>query len=209
MLFECTHCLNKFSICDERKLDMHRGVNMWEAFCSRLFVSCLACPIVGTSTPYSVATVLLRVFCVFRQNIRSLAAVISSAFALLTIHVAHSQLMLMYSADYFVTSQIWDYSISQTELETIFMSFAKNQEEEVTIVPGVRYADAEGGAASRNSTGDSDHVTGGGGRSGLAPPRSPRSMDVEMGSLRGTRSRVGGGSSDEAWVDHGESASLV
>eukprot|EP00903_Cladosiphon_okamuranus_P005738 g5694.t1 len=107
--------------------------------------------------------------------------------------------------------QIWDYSISQTELETIFMSFAKNQEEEVTSVPGVRYTDAEGGAASRNGngSGDGDHATGGDGRGDRAPPRSLRSMDVEMGSLRGMRSHVEGGSSDAAWVEHRENASLV
>lgn len=116
------------------------------------------------------------------------------------------------SADGFATNlllwQIWDYSISQTELETIFMSFAKNQEEEVTSVPGVRYADdAEGGASSR--TGGNDDAAGGRGRNRRAPPRSPRTMDVEMGSLRGTHSRVRGGSTDAGWDEQGESATLV
>eukprot|EP00752_Nemacystus_decipiens_P003898 g3578.t3 len=98
--------------------------------------------------------------------------------------------------------QIWDYSISQTELETIFMSFAKNQEEEATSVPGVRYADDEGGTASRTNDGgghggnSGNGSTGGRGRNGRTPPRSPPSMDVEMGSLRGKHSRIGGSSSD-------------
>lgn len=83
------------------------------------------------------------------------------------------------------------------------MSFAKNQEEEVTSVPGVRYTeDTEGD----NANGDSGNgAAGGGGRKGRAPPHSPQSMDVEMGSLRGTHSRVGGSS----WAKQGGSASLV
>ncbi|CAM9646725.1 unnamed protein product, partial [Choristocarpus tenellus] len=33
--------------------------------------------------------------------------------------------------------QVWDYSISQATLETIFVSFAKDQDEETTHVPGI------------------------------------------------------------------------
>ena len=35
--------------------------------------------------------------------------------------------------------QVWDYSINQATLETIFMSFAKHQEEETANVPGLNY----------------------------------------------------------------------
>lgn len=88
------------------------------------------------------------------------------------------------------------------------MSFAKNQDEEVTSVPGVRYTDAEGDTGSRSSSIGND-AAGGCGRRGQAPSRSPQLKDVEMSSLRGTRSRVGEDYSDASWAEQGESASLV
>lgn len=65
-------------------------------------------------------------------------------------------------------TQIWDYSINQATLETIFMSFAKDQEEETANVAGVAYR-------------------GGGAESQTHPVRDPAprpAMDVEMGLLR-------------------------
>ena len=113
------------------------------------------------------------------------------------------------------TVQVWDYSISQATLDTIFMSFAKNQEEEVASVPGVTYTDT----TSRNDanhdmltaagTGqDSGEGTPSDARRGeQGPPRAP-TMDVEMGWMGESRSRRER-PSHESVEDEGESAAFV
>lgn len=112
-------------------------------------------------------------------------------------------------------SQVWDYSISQATLETIFMSFAKNQEEEVASVPGVTYTDTTtrndanhdtptpagtGENSSEGTRSDARHGAQG-------PPRAP-TMDVEMGWMGESRSRREK-SSNESVEDEGESAAFV
>lgn len=97
--------------------------------------------------------------------------------------------------------QVWDYSISQATLETIFMSFAKNQEEEVTSVPGVQYTDTE----NNNTTTRDDGPTG--------RPCTRRSMDVEMGRIGGgllsSRQCGAGTASRETFAEQGETATFV
>lgn len=121
---------------------------------------------------------------------------------------------------------MWDYSISQATLETIFMSFAKHQEEEVASVPGVQYSDTGAGNVDAgeqhlglSAGGNNDSGDGGDGvRQGRS--RSPQSMDVEMGRLRGRkgRSREGDSSQEEEEVvrveevlrsEEGENAALL
>ena len=115
-----------------------------------------------------------------------------------------------------VCRQVWDYSISQATLETIFMSFAKNQEEEVASVPGVTYIDTTslndanqdmptpGGTGRSNNTQDtrSDARRGTQGR-----PPAP-TMDVEMGWMGESRSRREK-SSNEPVEEEGESTAFV
>lgn len=92
----------------------------------------------------------------------------------------------------FLLSQIWDYSISQATLETIFMSFAKDQEEEVASVPGEAYTSSSTtiteDSADENKVGDGGTLFDEGRRSaqGARNPRAP-SMDVEMAYLGGAR----------------------
>lgn len=45
---------------------------------------------------------------------------------------------------------MWDYSISQATLETIFMSFAKDQEEETASVAGVAYSSVHNDHTNNN-----------------------------------------------------------
>lgn len=112
-------------------------------------------------------------------------------------------------------SQVWDYSISQATLETIFMSFAKNQEEEVASIPGVTYTDTTtrndanhdtptpAGAGENSSEGTRSDARHG----AQGPPRAP-TMDVEMGWMGESRSRRKK-SSNESVEDEGESAAFV
>ncbi|CAB1110288.1 unnamed protein product [Ectocarpus sp. CCAP 1310/34] len=93
--------------------------------------------------------------------------------------------------------RVWDYSISQATLESIFMSFAKHQEEEVASVPGVQYTDTDAGdvdageqhhglsAGGNNHSGDGDGDGDGGGGVRQGRSRPPQLMDVEMGRLGG------------------------
>lgn len=87
------------------------------------------------------------------------------------------------------------------------MSFAKNQEEEVTSVPGVRYTDdtnndeATSGIVRSNGRTHSNVRYGGRERS-----RTP-SLDVEMGRMGDARTR--GESPDEAFAEEEEIATFV
>lgn len=84
---------------------------------------------------------------------------------------------------------MWDYSISQATLETIFMSFAKNQEEETASVPGVSYTDtANRNDADRNTNDSNGDTHAGGLRYRQQHPPAP-SMDVEMGRVENQRRR--------------------
>ena len=98
------------------------------------------------------------------------------------------------------------------------MSFAKHQEEEVTVVPGVRYTDtvAADPTIRNNSgsygTGGSNTGESGSGGGGQTPSRAPRSMDVEMGRIRSSRSRGQGEGEEETSSTigaQGEGATLV
>lgn len=74
-----------------------------------------------------------------------------------------------------VSCQLWDYSISQATLETIFMSFAKHQEEETANVAGVSYDQADEPTSRR----EDDPIAGVRSGSQQSSPSPP--MDLEMG----------------------------
>lgn len=101
-------------------------------------------------------------------------------------------------------SQVWDYSISQATLETIFMSFAKDQEEETASVPGVSYTDTTNrNIANRNlpSCNNGGHERQ---RRSVVP-----SMDVEMGPLGSSRKNCQQGSANGGLADQEEKAGLL
>lgn len=89
-------------------------------------------------------------------------------------------------APFFVTlRKVWDYSINQATLETIFMSFAKDQEEETASVPGVSYADTPNrDVANRNIPTQETRFDG-------RDRRPAASMDVEMAWLGNGGNREG------------------
>lgn len=99
------------------------------------------------------------------------------------------------------------------------MSFAKNQEEEVTNVPGVSYTDTNPEHGRGPDGNDGDGVAVGGSssgrsvRGGQARSGPPHSMDVEMGPLRGGVSggpREGGSfSSDPVFSKQEDSGTFV
>ena len=99
------------------------------------------------------------------------------------------------------------------------MIFAKHPEEEVTVVSGVRYTDTvDYNPTNRNNssgsygTGGSNTGESGSGGGGQTPSRAPRSVDVEMGRIRSSRSRgqeEGEEEDSSAFGAQGEGATLV